>query len=133
MIDNDLLIKNIFEYLKILFPDFATCRSYYYDTDMDSDDLVKKLTAVAVKRFQNNIDTFDFKKYINKDNHSELFEYIQTFLPEKYQDTGILIFNTFAQRILLNTHDNEEKFRDNSELFLSMIKTEIDKTFTKTK
>ena len=126
MIDNDLLIKNIFEYLKILFPDFATCRSYYYDTDMDSDDLVKKLTAVAVKRFQNNIDTFDFKKYKNKDNHSELFEYIQTFLPEKYQDTGILIFNTFAQRILLNTHDNEEKFRDNSELFLSMIKTEID-------
>ncbi len=130
MVEHQLLIKKIFEYLKILFPDFETCRRYYCNSDIDSDDLVKKLTAMLVERFQNNIDNFDFKRYINEDNHSELFEYIKNFLPKKYNDTGILVFNTFAQRILLNTHDNEEKFRDNSELFLSMVKAEISELVT---
>lgn len=125
MIDYDLLVKKIFEYLKILFPDFKTCRNYYYDSDIDSNDLVTKLTAIATKQFQYKIDNFNFQYYINENNHSELFEYIKNFLPNKYQTTGVLIFNTFAQRILFNVHDKEKIMEDNSEAFLNMIETEI--------
>ena len=48
------------------------------------------------------IENFEFEKYINENENTELFQYIKTFLPEKFKNTGEIIFNTLAKRILLN-------------------------------
>lgn len=105
-----------FEFIKILFPDFATCQKYYYDPNLDSDDIKTKLMAMLLKTSEEKIKNFNFEIYTNETNNSALCNYIKTFLPEKLKRTGTIIFNTLAQKILSFSYKNETKIRENETL-----------------
>lgn len=115
-----------FEFIKILFPDFETCQKYYYDPNLDSDDIKTKLMAMLLKTSEEKIENFNFEIYINETNNSGLYNYIKTFLPEKFKRTGTIIFNTLAQKILSFSYKNETKIRENETLFLDFLKEELD-------
>ncbi|MGN0018524.1 MAG: hypothetical protein ACI37S_05735 [Candidatus Gastranaerophilaceae bacterium] len=125
MIDFELLIKNAQKFINILFPDIDTCRKIYHDPDLDSDNTVTKLMAMLSKKADSNIENFKFNDYINENDNAELFNYIKTFLPDKFKGTGEIIFNTLAIRILFNIHRNEVKISKDINLFANVINEEI--------
>ena len=98
--DYELLKTKTFEFIKILFPDFETCQKYYYDPNLDSDNAKTRLLAMLLKNPEEKIKKFNFENYINENNNKKLYDYIKTFLPEKFNRAGVENFNILAQKIL---------------------------------
>ena len=121
-----LLKINTQNFINILFPNFEACYEIYHDPDLDSDEMVTKLVAMISKKVDFTIEKFEFTNFINESNNAGLFNYIKTFLPEKFKRTGELIFNTLATRILFNIHRNEVEIKKNTDLFLKIINEEIE-------
>ena len=130
MIDYELFKTKTFEFIKILFPDFETCQKYYYDPNLDSDDVKTRLMAMFLKTSEEKIKKFNFETYINEDNNEELFNYIKNFLPEKFKRTGFIIFNTLAQKILSFSCINETKIKEDNTIFYDFLKEELDSFFS---
>ena len=130
MIDYELFKTKTFEFIKILFPDFETCQKYYYDPNLDSDDVKTRLMAMFLKTSEEKIKKFNFETYINEDNNEELFSYIKNFLPEKFKRTGFIIFNTLAQKILSFSCKNETKIKEDNNIFYDFLKEELDSFFS---
>ena len=128
--DYELLKTKTFEFIKILFPDFETCQKYYYDPNLDSDNAKTRLLAMLLKNPEEKIKNFNFANYINENNNKELYNYIKTFLPKKFNRTGVVIFNTLAQKILSFSCKNETKIKDDNTLFFSFLKEELDSFFS---
>lgn len=125
MIDIELLIKNAQNFINILFPNIEACRNIYHDPNLDSDNLATKLIAMLPGNTDSNIEKFKYSDFINENNNVELFNYIKTFLPGKFQETGGVIFNTLAIRIIFNMRRNESKINKNNDLFFQIINEEI--------
>lgn len=88
MIDLELLKANTMGFVQILFPSYEICKSYYFDENLESPDIVTKIMAMRFNKSEQNIASFDFQKYINNECHTNLYNYINTFLPSKYKTTG---------------------------------------------
>ena len=53
---------------------------------------------MIAQKADNNIENFKLQEYINESRNTKLFQYIKTFLPEKFKNTGeIIIPVTFSQ------------------------------------
>lgn len=126
MIDFDLLKSNTQKFIGILLPDFETCYNIYHDQNLDSKDTVTKLVAIISKKADFTIENFKFNNFINENDNAELFNYIKTFLPNKFENTGEIIFNTLAIRILFNIRRNEVEINNNADLYHQIINEEID-------
>ena len=122
MIDYELFKTKTFEFIKILFPNFETCQKYYYDSNLDSDDVKTRLMAMFLKTSEEKIKKFNFENYINENNNKDLYDYIKMFLPEKFERTGFIIFNTLAQKILSFSCKNETKIKEDNTIFYDFLK-----------
>ena len=130
MIDYELFKTKTFEFIKILFPNFETCQKYYYDSNLDSDDVKTRLMAMFLKTSEEKIKKFNFENYINENNNKDLYDYIKMFLPEKFERTGFIIFNTLAQKILSFSCKNETKIKEDNTIFYDFLKEELDSFFS---
>ena len=125
VIDIELLKTNTQKFVDILFPNFEKCRKIYHDSDLDSDNTVTKLMAMLSKKADSNIEKFKFNDFINEKYNAKLFNYIKTFLPDKFKNTGEIIFNTLAVRILSNILRKEAEINKNPDLFANVINEEV--------
>ena len=130
MIDYELFKTKTFEFIKILFPNFETCQKYYYDSNLDSDDVKTRLMAMFLKTSEEKIKKFNFENYINENNNKDLYDYIKMFLPEKFERTCFIIFNTLAQKILSFSCKNETKIKEDNTIFYDFLKEELDSFFS---
>lgn len=127
MTNIELLKAKTMEFVQILFPSYEICKSYYFDENLESPDIVTKIMAMRFNKSEQNIASFDFQKYINNEYHTNLYNYINTFLPSKYKTTGLLIYNTLAQNIIQKTCKNENKIKTDKTLFTKLLDEEINK------
>lgn len=126
MIDFEILKIKTQEFIDTLFPDFCACYNIYHDTNLDSFDEGTMLAALLAPKADTNIENFKFETFINETSNIELFNYIKTFLPEKFKNTSEIIFNTLAKRILSNMYKNERKVKDNEEFFKQILEKELE-------